>query len=56
VKRKLEAVTFSWNQLKEFTNVAAVCVVRKKEKAGIIPAYVVCGGALAIINERERER
>jgi len=35
---------------------SAVCLVRKKEKAGNILAYVTCGGALAIINEREKER
>jgi len=30
--------------------------MRKKEKAGTMLAYVVCGGALAIINEREKEK
>jgi len=34
----------------------AVCLVRKKEKAGTMLAYIACGGALAIINEREKER
>ena len=40
VIRKLEAVAAGWKQLKEFTNVPVVCLVRKKEKAGIMLAYV----------------
>jgi len=30
--------------------------VREKEKAGTMLAYLGCGGALAIINERENEK
>jgi len=30
--------------------------MREKEKAVTLFAYVACGGTLAIINERERER
>jgi len=30
--------------------------VQEKEKAGTMLTFVACGGALAIINERERKR
>ena len=47
--KQLQLVGISWKNLQMLP---AVCLVRKKEKAGTMLAYVACCGSLGIINER----